>query len=378
MLRAAAAALTPLAHRPAVTTIFYGRKYLAKALLSTVSSSSSSPSPSDSPLDRAKHLLITLDAFGTLYVPRKPVEVQYASVAKELGLGSFASQTVANNFFKAFKALREEHPNYGHATGMAPKQWWKEVVTKTFTPLLPAAQQVPPALPEALWHRFSSKASYALLESTVPFFSVLDELKLLAEQTRAGQTHWEFKTITVGVISNSDDRVASVLESLGIRVNFQTVSASGEMKDIVRGPPAAAAAKEFAEERGPEQTIDFVTTSYNVGFEKPRKEIFMAAMATAKEIIRKSYGDKNEIGRGEWHWCHIGDDVQKDVVGSLNAGGFGVLFDKNRRETELERAVSLDGVGADYKVMVVKDLREVLEMLEGMEFMYERLPSMGS
>ena len=45
-----------------------------------------------------RNLLLTFDAFGTLFEPRKPIAVQYAEVARLYNLSGFSSEDVGQAF----------------------------------------------------------------------------------------------------------------------------------------------------------------------------------------------------------------------------------------------------------------------------------------
>ncbi|EPS44755.1 hypothetical protein H072_1265 [Dactylellina haptotyla CBS 200.50] len=332
--------------RPA--SFLRSRKDVTKVLLSTSAN------------DRPGNLLITLDAFGTIYSPRIPVPFQYAGLGRKYGV-EVSVHDIEQNFKHAYRLLKEKHPNYGRETGISPEEWWKNVVIETFKPSWKSP--IPRVLRDALWHNFASKSGYSLCASALPFLAILSDLRTIADKTRAGEQDWMFKTITLGVITNSDDRVINVLQDLDITVNFQTsVSSSGEVKLL----PVGAGNPE--DRKHLEKKVDLVTTSYQVGVEKPNKGIFDAAITSAKQVVNLYYGE-GEAERGGWYWCHIGDEVRGDIVGTMRAGGVGVLYDAKRKEGELEREISIDGVGPDGRVMVINDLREMLEMLDVLEFM---------
>lgn len=46
----------------------------------------------------AKRLILTLDAFGTLFRPREPVFKQYADLARRHGLSGFTDEQVGQSF----------------------------------------------------------------------------------------------------------------------------------------------------------------------------------------------------------------------------------------------------------------------------------------
>ncbi|KAF3932890.1 hypothetical protein ABW19_dt0206637 [Dactylella cylindrospora] len=266
------------------------------------------------------NLLITLDAFGTLYEPRAPVPEQYARIAGEFGIGGLSAEDVAGSFRSAFKALRAEYPNYGREAGRDAEWWWKEIIINTFTPLLSPTQSLPPDLPSALIHHFSSSSGYNIFPDVVPF------LETVASGNIAG-----YKTATVGIISNSDDRVGSILQSFGV--------------DITGGKGGKGESK---------AKVDFITLSYDTGFEKPARGIFDVAREAARGL---RVGDDEDA---KWKWYHIGDDVREDVVGAAKAGGEGILIDR-KGWGRGRRLISFDGVGWDDEILVVGNLMEVLD-----------------
>ena len=45
-------------------------------------------------------LLLTLDAFGTLFIPREPIAKQYGDLARRHGLTGFSNEDVDSSFRK--------------------------------------------------------------------------------------------------------------------------------------------------------------------------------------------------------------------------------------------------------------------------------------
>ena len=105
----------------------------------------------------------------------------------------------------------------------------------------------------------------------------------------------------VGVISNSDDRVPSILSSFGLQVGL-----------CRHGNDAQASFKA-------EDDVNFVMLSYDVGFEKPRSEIFDAT----KQMV---------LFQGRY--LHIGDDLQKDYYAAKRAGWEGLLLDRGVKTSQ--------------------------------------------
>ncbi|KAF3162168.1 hypothetical protein TWF788_002142 [Orbilia oligospora] len=271
---------------------------------------------------------------------------QYALVAEECGLKGLDPGDVARSFKEvsirgwfphfrsgedddntAFKELSKSHPNYGyHTEGMTPRIWWDEVTKRTFTPLLPTltVTKYPTNLAEALWTHFCTDKGYSIFDGTIPFLWNIKDLKAVATRTREGQADWKYRTITIGVISNSDARVAGVLSSMGIAITHRAMSQDGELKK--------------------------------------RK---------AKNSLRRQGSKLVKSLRKGWDWYHVGDNKEEDVAGAYEAGGVGILFDRNKEIGETETIVEGSEEGIGYKAMVIGDLREVAEFTEGLSILYK-------
>lgn len=115
----------------------------------------------------------------------------------------------------------------------------------------------------------------------------------------------------VGVITNSDNRVPSILSNFGLKVGLRR-----------HGNDSQASV-------GPGDDINFVILSYDVGFEKPDSEIFDAA----KQMVP-----------GRERFLHIGDDLQKDYYAANRAGWEGILLDREvEQKQEIVRGLQCIG-----------------------------------
>lgn len=147
---------------------------------------------------------------------------------------------------------------------------------------------------------------------------------------------WRREGVTVGVVTNSDDRVPGVLEGLGVRV--------GRGRWPLASPPFMEDGKGEGgrREEGADQ-IDLCCMSYDVGAAKPDRRIFEAAEEMAREL--SSLGTGEDLLR-----VYVGDELEKDVKGALGAGWNAVLLEgghnvvpggrvmeKGEREYGLER-----------------------------------------
>ena len=196
-----------------------------------------------------------------------------------------------------------------------------QVIQSTLSPHA-TSSSLPEGLVTDLWDLFSSKRGYDLYPDVLPFFQYLRKMRISQQSP----------TITTGIITNSDDRVPSILSSLGLRVSPNRYGASsGGKTQLDIGAT----------------DIDFVTMSYDTGLSKPSREIYEAAFQLSG------------LASLEDSLCvHVGDDVDQDYHGALNAGWQGVLL-KNR-----------DGPNDDTKqfeednVVYIRDLLELKELLD--------------
>lgn len=150
-------------------------------------------------------------------------------------------------------------------------------------------------MPELLT-RFSSSEGYVLYPDILPFFQAL---------RRRRQRSSNSSEILLGILTNSDDRVPSILTSLGLRVGpWRYGTEEGRLH---------ATSETYHD-------IDFVALSYDIGFEKPHCGLFDAA----REMASTSEGHITRC-------VHVGDDLEKDYRGAEAAGWTGLLLDRDNR-----------------------------------------------
>lgn len=148
--------------------------------------------------------------------------------------------------------------------------------------------------------RFSTAEGYKLFEDVLPFFQKIRELRQSASNSRG-----LFSTLEVGVITNSDDRVPSVLSDLGLHVGHRRYGNSTGALDL---------------EGSSHVDINVVVMSYDVGFEKPDRRIF----DTARQLNSK--GQTFE----PYECLHVGDHVQQDFLGAQAAGWNSLLLSRDQ------------------------------------------------
>lgn len=200
----------------------------------------------------------------------------------------------------------------------------------------------------------------------------------------------------VGVVTNSDDRVPPILSSLGLSVGARMLPVSEQLSQdnmqfqpaqsegIADTTPVVLSAPRYLD---PSTRIDedirFVVLSYDAGAEKPDPRIFQAAKDMLKLTLQGEDGSCPDItlnSRGRiaaseikesadgFTLLHIGDDVQKDVVGAQKAGFHGILLD---REGTYSQAFEESGTkilsvplsdrdpSTSHEMQVIQDLRDL-------------------
>jgi len=199
--------------------------------------------------------VVLFDAAETLFTTRGTVGEIYAEVARRYGSSSPAS-SIQDAFIRQFR-------HSGPLTTDNEKLWWKEVVYRVFDDVGMVADF--DRFFEEVYEQFRDGRGWRLFPETM---EVLEELRRL-----------KYK---LGVISNFDSRVYSVMKSLKILSFF-----------------------------------DSVTISSETGFAKPHPEIFRAAICAAGVPA-------NRI-------LFVGDNLADDVRAGAAAGLHTILIDRHGR-----------------------------------------------
>lgn len=234
------------------------------------------------------HKLITFDAFHTLFKPRSIASL-YAGVAREYGV-SASEESIEREFPRALKWTRERYPSMmDRQRKMSTLEWWTFIVSRTLLNSGADDDKLSSHIDEItsrLVKAFTNSDAYI----SMPF--AVETLDRLKKQTES----------VVGVVTNSDDRVHSILDGLGMK-----------------------------------QHLDFVVVSAHVGFEKPHKEMWKAAWSRYQEIKHQQVEPHEHL--------HIGDDIDKDYHGSRSMGIDAVLYDPDRRcKEDIAMVHSLDQI----------------------------------
>jgi len=204
--------------------------------------------------------VIFLDAVGTLFGVQGSVGEQYARVAHHFGV-SLPIEQIDWAFIKSFKAAGK--PEFGkvNSADLQAKEytWWFNIAVQTFKEA-------------GFFHHFPDfgeffEALYAYFESAEPWFVYPD--------VPATLQRWQSLGISLGIISNFDSRIYSVLRSLELSPYF-----------------------------------DSITISTEVGSAKPERQIF--AVALGKHDCEPAQA------------IHIGDSFDEDYAAAKAAGLRGI------------------------------------------------------
>jgi FMN phosphatase YigB (HAD superfamily) len=323
-------------------------------------------------------ICLTLDAFGTLYHPKKPIAVQYLEVARRCGLeADIQVPELEASFRKTFKNQSARHPNYGKSRDMSVESWWDDVVYGAFRPLC-RGQTIPASLASTLFQHFSSRDAYSLYPDVLPFFQTMREL-------RQNYSDPKGPIILVGIITNSDNRARTILESLGLQVGheWEHMSTYQAMKMMLEDPTQC---NKEAQRQGREfeglpasgnllrsynstDDINFLVTSYATGSQKPGAKIFAEAdilaarlpmsrleQASGNEFLGIPFTAAGVLLRGSRiTQIHVGDDFEKDYKGAKNT---------NRQALHLCRDNKTDKL-KNYEIPNLLELGTFIKMMAG-------------
>jgi len=212
---------------------------------------------------------VTFDVGGTLIEPWPSVGHVYAQIASKFGITGVEPAALNSGFVRAWKARQDF--DYSRAA-------WRRLVDQTFAGLSPE----PPdeACFNAIYDHFAHAEAWRVFD---------DAQRALAAVKASGHK--------VGLISNWDERLHPLLAELQLASSFEAV-----------------------------------TISCEVGYTKPRPEIFQHC-ATQLGLPLESI-------------LHIGDSTSEDVGGAKAAGMQGLLLDRKASQAGDGAVPSLDAAVA--------------------------------
>jgi putative hydrolase of the HAD superfamily len=206
-----------------------------------------------------KFRAVLFDAAETLFTTRGSVGEIYGSIARHYGSRAPA-EAIQAAFTRQFRGA-------GPLSVTDQKRWWKDVVYRVFSEI--GMVDNFDQFFDQVYDRFRGSEGWVLFPETI---ETLTELK------RAG--------LKLGVISNFDSRIYSVMQSL----------------DVLR-------------------FFDSVTLSSETGYCKPDRQIFDAAVRA--------------LGVPAFEVLLVGDSLHDDVEAGITAGLHAVLIDRHRRYREV-------------------------------------------
>lgn len=213
--------------------------------------------------DRPK--VIFLDAVGTLFGVRQSVGEMYLNVTRRFGVDVNA-EVLDRAFYQSFKSMPFPMAFPDVPVAEVPRkeyEWWEAIAHETF-------------LRAGVYEQFSDFSTffselYRYFASPDPWFLYADTIPFL--------NYWYSQGIELGVLSNFDTRIHTVLPALGLNHYFTSVTISTE-----------------------------------VGAAKPNPQIFQAALAK-----------HNCPAEAAWH---IGDSRTEDYEGAKAVGIRAIWIDR--------------------------------------------------
>lgn len=209
----------------------------------------------------ARLKLCTFDVTNTLLKFRIPVGDQYAKVGRIYGVERDPNQ-ITKSFLHHWKLMNQNHPNYGRTTQLSSSSWWRELVRRAFT--LESAELSNNQLDSISKHLYDLYKSNECWRVETGAESLLKHLKQ--------------KGLVLGVISNFDERLDSVLKSNEL-LNY----------------------------------FDFILGSYDVQVAKPSRKIFELALGKVPSVVSSEA-------------LHVGDNILLDYFAAKEAGWNALLL----------------------------------------------------
>ena len=216
----------------------------------------------------SKYKAVFFDVGGTLLRVEPSVGDVYATYARSFGFKGSAKEL--NQLFQKEWTNLGGIESLGNRSGKeAERNFWKGLVYQVFEHY--GGLENFEDYFEVIYEAFARKDHWHIFDDVISS-GILNKLKK--------------RGVTLGVVSNWDSRLHTILESTGLAEYF-----------------------------------DFILASAEVGSAKPDKKIFI-------EAIRKSGVDPTEA-------CHIGDDLRADIQGANSVGIEAILVDRNQKHKKI-------------------------------------------
>ncbi|ETW01108.1 hypothetical protein H310_06723 [Aphanomyces invadans] len=230
---------------------------------------------------------VTLDATGTLFRPRNCVASVYMdhflAIMPPLIRPVSEDAVSIKAFGQAFKTHLAASPNFGmDGQSETAKPWWGRVIFDTF----PADMQT--------HMKAHPEPATQLIDALYTYYACGDAWEVYPD-VRPALDALHAENVSIGVISNFDNRLHSILRDLDL-----------------------------------DSRVDFVLTSWDHRVMKPDPSIF-------HEAARRLHCRPADL-------LHVGDDVRNDYVGAVAAGCSASLLDRGSQacntSTRVEHTVT--------------------------------------
>jgi len=216
------------------------------------------------------------DAGHTLLRVTPSVGAVYARTAQRYGVEA-DSAAIDGAFRATWEELKSDDyaAFYGATSEADERRWWRDLVVRTFDVAAPGAKFSPSfdAFFDDLYEVFAMPEVWHVYEDVRPALELLGD---------AG--------IRMCVVSNWDSRLPRLLHALGL-----------------------------------DRYFEFVLTSAEVGWRKPHRAPFDAAL--------------NRLNLSPALVAHIGDSHEEDVLGARNAGIDPIMLDRERPSNHSSRRI---------------------------------------
>lgn len=220
--------------------------------------------------------VIYLDAVGTLFGVKGSVGEQYTKIAADFEV-KLDPNKINRAFYRSFQSappmaiafpyLQQEH----HSAILATEyEWWRSLAEQTFRDT--------GDLTKFLDFEVFFKCLYAYFATAEPWFVFEDTLPALKS--------WKKQGLTLGILSNFDSRIYSVISALNLEPYFSSITISTE-----------------------------------VGAAKPDALIFQTALA------------KHHLERSPELAVHIGDSFSEDYEGASAVGMTALWLNRDHQPT---------------------------------------------
>ncbi|ETK97400.1 hypothetical protein L915_00040 [Phytophthora nicotianae] len=244
---------------------------------------------------RCKWQYVTLDATGTLLRPAEPPGATYLRFWEAASGQSFSSSrraalvaALSSNFPSEFSLQSRRRPNFGSdGTAGTAFPWWRELVLNVMkradvADCVAINAEQSERFTRDLYAHFARPEAWTVYEDVRPALERLQSLN-----------------VPMGVISNFDERLESLLVGLELRSFFEVV-----------------------------------TTSFSQPHMKPHSSIFIS---TFRQMQREE-GDVKPS-----RFLHVGDHLSKDYKAAKDVGANALLLCRNKQKaqpTDVQYAIS--------------------------------------